>query len=190
MRRGFTLLEIVVALTIAGLIALAVRATLSAGMDTEERVQHHVARTEGDARFRVLLMQALRHMTDAPAPGLAPFTMRDTLVDGVASNVVEFYSRGLAPSAGSGSAMHVRVAPAADGLTIEGRGAGGVLTWSGLAPGIRAMRARLRTPAGDWVADWPRTLQHPSAVEIEFAPKADGRTLVPLVTATALEGPP
>ncbi len=190
MRRGFTLLEIVVALTIAGLIALAVRATLSAGMDIEERVQRHVAHTEGDARFRALLTQALRHMADAPAPGIAPFTMRDTMVDGVASSVLEFYSRGLAASAGSGSAMHVRVAPAADGLTIEGRGAGGTLALSGVAPGIRAIRARLRTPAGDWVAVWPHTLQHPSAVEIEFAAGKDGRPLVPLVSATALEGPP
>ena len=72
MRRAFTLIEVIVALTIAGLIALAARSAIVAGLDTQERLQLHTTRTESDARFRALTAQALRHMTDAPTAGTPP----------------------------------------------------------------------------------------------------------------------
>jgi prepilin-type N-terminal cleavage/methylation domain-containing protein len=189
--RGFTLLEIVVALAIAGLLALAARAALVAGLDTQDRVRAHVAVTEGEARFRALVVQALRHMTDAPDAGIAPFVVRDTITEtGAPSHVLEFYSRGFGASAGSGRAALVRVAPAAgDRLTISLHD-GGAISWSGTATGIHALRARMRTTAGEWVDSWPATLQVPAAVALELRSARTGVQPVPLVAATRLEDRP
>jgi prepilin-type N-terminal cleavage/methylation domain-containing protein len=189
MRRAFTLLEVVVALTIAGIIALAARAAIVAGIDTQERLQVHVTRSEGDARFRALLVQALRHLSDAPAIGLLPFVLRDTtLADGSQAQLIEFYSRGMSQPAGTGSVLYMRVAPSEQGLTISASGPDGVIVVHGVAPGIGAIRVRLQTPAGAWVETWPRSLQTPSAVSLEFTPTGSSPNAapVPLLVTTQL----
>lgn len=194
MRRGLTLIEIMVALAIAGIIALAARSTLVAGMDTQDRLTAHLTISEGDARFRALVVQALRHLADAPAVGMPAFTLRDTLVEHAAtSHVAEFFSRGLAQPAGTGAVARVRIAPSSHGLTITAIGADGVTLLSGVAPGMGGMRVRLRSSAGDWLDVWPRSLQTPAAVAIEFHPLASPSpmvALVPLVVMTRLEERP
>lgn len=195
MRQGLTLIEVVVALAIAGLIALAARAALVAGMDTQDRLTAHSTRTEGDARFRTLVVQALRHIADAPAVGMQAFVLRDTMIDGApASHIAEFYSRGLAHPAGTGAVARVRLAPSAVGLTIAAIGPDGATLLSGVAPGIAGMRMRLRSAStGDWLDAWPRSLVTPAAVAIQFTPIAAGGVAaapVPLVVLTRLEERP
>lgn len=190
MKPAFTLIEVIVALTIAGIIALAARAALVAGMDTEERLQLHTTSSEGDARFRALLTAALRHMMDSPAPGLAPFVVRDTIVASRQSQIAEFYSRGVGFPAGTGPILRVAVAPTSDGLTMTAVRSDGVLVLRGLAPGLGGMRVRAQAPAGAWLATWPRTLQMPVAVMAVFSAtsfEASDATLPPLVVATRLE---
>ncbi len=190
MRRAFTLIEVIVALTIAGIIALAARAALVAGIDTEERLQLHTMTSEGDARFRSLLTEALRHMADSPAPGLAPFALRDTVVDGRVSQTAEFYSRGLGFPAGTGAILRVIVAPSSGGLTITALRADGVGVMRGVAPSLAAMRVRTKSPAGQWLEVWPQTLQVPVAVIVDFAAPSPDATVPPLVVATRLEDRP
>ena len=193
MRRAFTLVEVIVALTIAGLIALAARAALVAGIDTEERLQLHTTSSEGNARFRALLTEALRHMTDAPAPGLAPFALLDTIIEGAPSHTAEFYSRGLGFPAGAGAILRVTVAPTADGLTMTALRSDGAVVLRGVAPSLGAMRVRTRTPAGEWLDGWPRTLQVPAAVTMQFSAlpgNPQGSTIPALVAVTRLEDRP
>lgn len=190
MRRAFTLLEVIVAITIAGIIALAARAALVAGMDTEERVQLHTTSSEGDARFRSLLTDALRHMTDSPAPGLTPFAVRDTVVDGRPSQGAEFYSRGLGFPAGTGAILRVIVAASSGGLTITALRADGSVVMRGAAPSLGGMSVRAKTPAGQWLEGWPQTLQVPVAVALSFGPQsseAPSSAIPPLVVSTRLE---
>jgi len=188
MRRAFTLVEVVVALVIAGLLALAARAVLVAGIDTQERLQRHATVTEGDARFRALVVQALRHMTDAPAVGLTPFVLRDTtLADTVASQTIEFYSRGLSQPAGTGPVMRIRLVPTDAGLTISAMTANGVTAFEGVAPGIGAMHVTLQDRSGHWVEAWPLTLQTPAAVALELVPlRSAGAAPSPIVVTTQL----
>lgn len=188
MRRAFTLVEVVVALVIAGLLALAARAVLVAGIDTQERLQRHATVTEGDARFRALVVQALRHMTDAPAVGLTPFVLRDTTIaDTVASQTIEFYSRGLSQPAGTGAVMRIRLTPTDAGLTITAISANGVTALEGVAPGIAAIHVTLQDRSGNWVAGWPLTLQTPAAVALELIPlRSAGAAPSPIVVTTQL----
>jgi prepilin-type N-terminal cleavage/methylation domain-containing protein len=191
MRRAFTLVEVIVALTIAGLIALAARAAIVGGLDTQERLARHTAAGEADARFRALLIDGFRHMADAPAPGLQPFTLRDTVHNDVPGHVAEFYSRGFAHPAGTGQTVLVRVAPSPEGLTLSVEAPDGSLLLRGTLTDVAAMRVRARAPGGDWVAMWPRTLQLPTAVEIAFTP-AQTRAAAPLtmIVATQLDPVP
>jgi len=194
MSRGFTLLELIVALTIAGLIALSARAVLVGGLDTQERLQAHSAISESDARFRALVVQALRHMTDAPVAGSPPFVMRDTVTDAGPSHIVEFYSRGLGVPAGTGTPSRVRLAPSEHGLTIDARRNDGSVALHGTAAQIAALRALVQTPAGEWTSAWPRSLQIPTAVSLEMlvasSTAASGARPVPLIVATQLAGTP
>jgi prepilin-type N-terminal cleavage/methylation domain-containing protein len=194
MRRAFTLLEVIVAITIAGLIALAARATLVAGLDTQERLQLHNTRTEGSTRFRALVMQAMRHMTDAPAVAAPPFVLRDTVTDEGSGQVVEFFSRGLSSPAGTGAIAFVRLVPTARGLTISAARDGAVVL-QGTDPNIAAARLRVQTQAGEWLETWPRSLQTPAAVIIDFVPRPTSTGVAaavppPLVVATQLETRP
>jgi hypothetical protein len=162
-------------------------------MDTEERLQLHTTTSEGDARFRSLLTDALRHMTDSPAPGLAPFAVRDTVVDGRLSQTAEFYSRGLGFPAGSGAIHRVIVAPSSGGLTITALRADGAVVMRGAAPSLAAMSVRAKTPAGQWLEGWPQTLQVPVAVAFAFdsqSSNAANGAIPPLVVATRLEDRP
>jgi prepilin-type N-terminal cleavage/methylation domain-containing protein len=192
MRRAFTLVEVIVAITIAGIIALAARAALVAGMDTEERLQLHTTTSEGDARFRSLLTDALRHMTDSPVPGLAPFAVRDTVVDGRPGQTAEFYSRGLGFPAGTGAILRIIVAASSGGLTITALHTDGGVVLRGVAPSLAAMNVRAKTPAGLWLEVWPQTLQVPVAVTLAFATQstdASSGAIPPLVVSTRLEDP-
>ena len=191
MRRAFTLLEVLVALIIAGIVALAARAALSGGMDTEERVRMHAARTEGDARFRALLVSVLRHLTDAPAAGVTPLVVRDTLLaERGQSHALEFYSRGLSLPAGGGATLRIELVPSDDGLTIHAYDSHDVMRVSGRAPGLAGVRLRFRTLSGEWLDQWPRTLQVPAAVAIDFTPRSGSAQPAPLIVAVGLEARP
>jgi hypothetical protein len=175
-----------VALTIAGLIALAARAAVVGGLDTQERLTRHTTASENELRFRGLLVQALRHITDAPVPEQPPFVVRDTVHNNVPSQVAEFYSRGFGHPAGTGPIVHVRIAPASEGLTLTATLHGSTL-FSGQLPDAVAMHLRARMPSGEWVVPWPRTLQVPTALEVNFTPATGAAATLPLFVSTRLE---
>jgi prepilin-type N-terminal cleavage/methylation domain-containing protein len=189
MKRGFTLVEVIVALTIAGLIALAARAAVVGGLDTQERLTRHTTASENELRFRNLLVLALRHIVDAPVPNQPPFVVRDTMHNGVQSQVAEFYSRGFGHPAGTGPIVNVRIAPTADGLTLTAMLADAPLFTGQLTSAV-AMQLRARMPSGEWVALWPRTLQLPTALEVNFTAAPGAGVPLPLFVSARLEERP
>ncbi|MEW5919303.1 MAG: type II secretion system protein [Gemmatimonadota bacterium] len=190
MKRGFTLVEVIVALTIAGLIALAARAAVVGGLDTQDRLTRHTDAAQSQIRFRALLVGALRHLSDAPVPNQPPFVVRDTVHNDVQSHVTEFYSRGFGYPAGTGDVVKVRLAPEAGGLTLSVESLGGAPLFRGTLSTITGVRLRARAPSGEWTASWPPTLQVPSAVEFTFAGDRDPAGAPPLVVTTQLEERP
>ena len=63
-RRAFTLLELIVSIAVAGIVALLAYGSANAGFDTRDALARHRATTEAELRSRVLLADALRHSSD------------------------------------------------------------------------------------------------------------------------------
>jgi prepilin-type N-terminal cleavage/methylation domain-containing protein len=66
-RRGLTLLELMVAITVTGIVALLAYGSAQAGFDTDERLARVGETSEAEAQFRALVSDALRHPVEATA---------------------------------------------------------------------------------------------------------------------------
>ena len=73
--QGFTLMEIMIALTVTALVATLAAAALHAGMDVRERVQEHRMTVDAEARATSWLGVMLRHPPAASAVDEAMFTI-------------------------------------------------------------------------------------------------------------------
>src|SRR5262245_42824219 len=119
-RRGFTLLELIVTIAVAGIIALLVYGSAQAGSDTRERLARHRATTEAELRARPLLSDAIRHASEEADPGVEAFVLVDGVTErGVPSDRLVFLSRGITPPLGASPLWRVEVSATADGLRID-----------------------------------------------------------------------
>ena len=73
MRRAFTLIEVLLALVITGLVVTLAYGTAQAGFDTQARLAEYRVVGESDAVVRSLLSDALRHAVDGVRGGEAVF---------------------------------------------------------------------------------------------------------------------
>src|SRR5215217_2367455 len=63
-RAGFTLIELMVATVVTGLVTSLAYAAVSAGFDTSDRIEQYHTTVEAQAIVRELLLDALRHPTE------------------------------------------------------------------------------------------------------------------------------
>jgi prepilin-type N-terminal cleavage/methylation domain-containing protein len=114
-RRGVTLLEVVLAVTVAAVVGLAAASALQAASVAAEQVTRARRAAEGEGRLRTLLTDAARHIPPA------------SMVDGArlrldgdpARPVLRFASRGVVPPFGTGAIWWVTVWQSADSLLVE-----------------------------------------------------------------------
>jgi prepilin-type N-terminal cleavage/methylation domain-containing protein len=206
--RGFTLLELIVTIAVAGVIALLVYGTAQAGFDTRDRLARHPATTEAELRGRALLADAIRHASDEADPGTDAFTL-DNAVDGrgLPADQLVFLSRGITPPLGASPLWRVQVAVTAGGLRIDAVRAtgdpasgGALLTapasteppqapFTAVLPSIRGFDARAMSLAdGVWLESWPSRSQLPAAVRIVFHDAQGTIVGAPLIARVGLEG--
>ena len=167
-RRGFTLLEVMIALLIGSVVVLLGYGTLGAGLDVETRV---TAARELDAStiaFRAVLTDALRHAVtgDGRATG---GLQTETDATG-ATTRLSFMSRGVTQPLGGSEAWRMELATDATGVTLDARPAG--MTRAALhlsARGPRTFAVRF-LPMEDtaWRGAWNDPTRLPSAIEIRF----------------------
>ena len=101
-RRAFTLLELIVSISVAGIIALLVYGSASAGLDTRDALDRYRAGAEAEMRARLLLSDALRHATDEVDAGSVAFGLADaTDARGLPIDQLTFATRGIAPPLGA-----------------------------------------------------------------------------------------
>ena len=195
-RRGFTLLELMVSIAVAGIIALLVYGSAQAGFDTRERLAHHRSTTEAELRARTLLADALRHASDEANVGADAFAIEDANdATGRPMDRLTFLSRGITPPLGASALWRVDVGMSAEGLRIDAtplvdgeQVAGQVAPVTALIPSIRALDVQAMSLADySWVTAWPSTRQLPAAVRIAFHAQDVEIAGAPLVVGVGLE---
>ena len=195
-RRGFTLLELIVSIAVAGIIALLVYGSAQAGFDTRERLAHHRATTEAELRARTLLADALRHASDEANVGADAFAIEDAIdTSGRQIDRLTFLSRGITPPLGASSLWRVVVGVSAEGLRIDAAPlvdgeeiASQSAPVTALIPSIRGLDVHAMSGADQsWVTVWASTRQLPAAVRIAFQGPDVAIVGAPLVVGVGLE---
>ncbi|MGV3711298.1 MAG: PulJ/GspJ family protein [Gemmatimonas sp.] len=173
-RSGFTLMEVIIALTITGVVATLAASALHAGMDVRERVQQHRLTLDAESRAISWIASMLRHPPDASAVDEAMFSIaRQT--DGNAR--VTFLSQGVETPAGTGAIWRVSLSVETDGLhlvAVPATNSRARIPLETVLPHITRLEVEaletLGTVAGtgntNWRADWPVLRSMPSAVRI------------------------
>jgi prepilin-type N-terminal cleavage/methylation domain-containing protein len=193
-RRGFTLLELLVALVITSVVALLAYGTARAGMDTSERLERHRAAVEGQALLRALLLDALRHPTEGG--GLAMddtlFVLEDAVsTEGVPLDAVQFFTRGITPPLGATDTWLVTLSPTAEGLHMHAvpQGLRKATPIDALLANARGLNVRVlgRTADSVWSDRWDVAGRVPAAVALEFFDARGARFAAPLIVHGALE---
>jgi general secretion pathway protein J len=180
---GFTLVELLVALSIFALVSLMSVALLRSSIDTQNAVGERLAEGGGIERLRALLASEL--LVAQPATGRDP-------------------SGGATP-AFAGSATAISFASIADGsdgapplrrLRLEQSGAQLTLTRDTSAPApiigdLASARFRFRGSDGGWSDNWspPRPDALPRAVELTLTPRDRPPLIMRFVVAPGPDGP-
>ena len=119
-RRAFTLIEVLVALVITGLVVTLAYGTAQAGFDTEARLSEYRMVGESDAVVRSLLSDALRHAVNGVRGGDAVFDLTDRrLGDGTPNDSLRFTTRGVVPPLGTSGSWSVQVWSAGGALHLS-----------------------------------------------------------------------
>ena len=119
-RPAVTLIEVLVALVVTGLVVTLAYGTAQAGFDTDARLASYRDTSESDAVVQTLLFDALRHAVDGVRGGDAVFDLTDRqLADGTPNDSLRFSTRGVVPPLGTSGAWSVSVWSSDEGLHLS-----------------------------------------------------------------------
>jgi prepilin-type N-terminal cleavage/methylation domain-containing protein len=193
-RRAFTLLELIVSITVAGIVALLAYGSANAGFDTRDALARHRATTEAALRSRVLLDDALRHASDEAGATDGALGSTFQLVDAIEANSLpadrlSFFTRGVLPPLGASGLWFMTVEPIAIGVSIVAEPVEGGASLRAVFPGARGLNVEVM-PIVDrtWTTSWPATNQLPAAVRLTFYDSTRAMIGAPLVVRLGLEG--
>ncbi|MEP6832740.1 MAG: prepilin-type N-terminal cleavage/methylation domain-containing protein [Gemmatimonas sp.] len=169
-RGGFTLMEIMIALTVTALVATLAAAALHAGLDVRERVQQHRFTLDAEARATTWLGVMLRHPPVASAVNEAMFSISQN-ADGNASTT--FLSQGVETPAGTGTIWRVTLSVFSDGLHIRAVPTNTTharVPLETVLPHVTQLDVEALEASGigaaSWRSDWPVLRSMPGAVRI------------------------
>ena len=189
--RGFTLLELLLAMALAGIVALLVYGAAQAGFDSETRLAADRRALQSERAMRTLLEDALRNARPAPRPGEAAFTLEANTSPGrVPADRLSFVARGGFPPL-TGEAdwlIAIQGTPAGLAVTATPLGVRAATRLAGLLPGVTGLAVRVQPPGGGaWTGRWQMPAVFPRAVELTYWSDS-GRVGLPLVVALPLGG--
>jgi type II secretory pathway component PulJ len=166
-RRGVTLLEVVLAVTVAAITGLAAASAVQAASTATDRVTRMRRAVEGETRLRTLLTDAARHIPPASMVDGARLRM-----DGAAdSPVLRFATRGVVPPFGTGAIWWVTVWRSGDSLLVEAAPptASTVAVRRLVVPGVTRLSVRvLDAESLPWQAGWSLAGRLPQALEVAW----------------------
>lgn len=173
-RVGFTLLEVMLALTLTAVAATVAGAALQAARQASTRVAEFGSRTEPAQQLHDALHDLLRHAPPAEQVDEALFAVRR----GPTTDTLVFLSRGVQQPFGTGAAWRVLMYSDSVGLTlraepvyesaapVEGRPA---VAWH--VPGASELSVALATFEGSalaWRREWPLQRARPAGVRFSW----------------------
>jgi len=192
-RSGFTLLEVIVAITVTGLALTTAGMALTAARNTAARIQMHEARTEADSRVRALLTDMLRH---APAAEQVDEPLLVVERSG-GTPVLRFLSNGVGEPYGTGGTWLVEVTARDSMLVVRATPTGRdreatpltatLSSVSGFEVRVLEHATALDAPA--WRADWPLALDRPRAIELTWRLSSNDAPMPLRVVLAPLERP-
>lgn len=171
-RRGFTLLELMLALTLTAITATVAGSALVAARRTAERVREHGTATADDSRWRAMLSDMLRH---PPRPDQVNEPLLVLVREGTTPSL-QFLTVGVREPLGTGTIWRATVAQDSAGLLLTATpittGAGDPIVQYRL-PDARLVDISVLEPAttldaARWRPDWPVAQQRPAAIAIEW----------------------
>lgn len=195
--RGFTLLEVVVALVISAVVALLAFGTVSTAFDGQEQLERHQDLAEAQMIVRALLLDALRHPPEEGGAAMNDVLFEiDDRVDanGVPVDAVRFRSRGMAQPLGASREWTVELAASPEGLRLLASPGpdGGLAPIEALVTGARGLEVRVlaRTDEPIWSALWESPGRVPAAVALAFLSDAGEPVSPALVVRSGWDGVP
>jgi prepilin-type N-terminal cleavage/methylation domain-containing protein len=189
-RAGFTLIEVLVSIVLASVVALLVYGVVQAARDTQARVARDREAWQRALAMQLLLGDALAGAQLATQPGETVFQLESRRdARGVPRDRVTFVAQGNLPPLSPGADWVVTLEPTSRGLRLVGRPVGvrAPARLLGLLPGVTGLAVRVRDPQdrSGWSPQWARPTMLPSAVELTYWSDG-GRIGRPLVVALPL----
>lgn len=189
-QKGFTLLELMVAIVISGMIALLAYGAITAGLSTRDRIDAYRRNAQSRALARPLIVDALRHIADASSATQSVFQLQQTSAGGLA--LVVFFTRGVENPMGASGLWKMTLATSERGLRIDAVPLEDATQSpiSTIIPGVHDVRLRVLPTRQDqmWVTNWESPRQHPYAIKIEMLDSLAQMIEAPLVITTSFEG--
>jgi len=172
-RPGFTLLEVLVAISVAGIVALLVYGTAVAGRDVEARLQARRRTVQTAQAFRSTVQDALRNARPSRQYGDTAFwidAQRDSR--GRPMDRLSFVAAGSLPPLTADADWQVTIEPHPDGIAITATPVGIALRPRVVAryPDATALQVRVlgTGSAPEWSEQWRFPSLVPSAIELTY----------------------
>lgn len=193
MRRAFTLIEVMVAIVVTGVVVSIAYATMQAGFETTDRLALAQSGDEREIVARSILSRALRHAVPGTIGGSPVFILRDRSEGAELGDELRFRTRGVTEPLGASEVWEVSLMPLPDGVHLDAYAVDDTVTrFSSVLPRLRSIdiRVRGRDFRDGWLETWSVPDRSPVAVSIAFL-AADNRMIgAPLVARVGLEGNP
>ena len=171
-RRGFTLVELMLALTLTAITATVAGSALVSARRTAERVREHGSATADDSRWRAMLADMLRH---PPRPEQVSEPLLRLYREGSTPSL-QFLTVGVREPLGTGSIWRAVVTQDSAGLLLTATpvttGAPDPIVQYRLADAqlvdVTVLEPATALDAARWRTDWPVAQQRPAAIAIEW----------------------
>ena len=172
-RRGFTLLELLVAIVLAGVVALLVYGAAGAAAEVQERLGEQRGAVQSARAMRVAVGDALRNARPALAYGDTAFVLDDrTDESGRPADRLSFVAAGVLPPLTPDADWAVTIEPTPDGLVLAAVPLGFAEPRRVVArlAGVVGLDVRVLPPdrGQSWTDRWDQRAKLPRAVELTY----------------------